>query len=98
MAAPGLTGEGADADPTAESASLAQSLSGRRAQLQALAQADRAAAAEEHEAGEVEDEEEEEVPLECLRYFKLLNRRARRSANIVLLHWTSVFLTPSALC
>lgn len=75
------TGEGVDAGSDAEPASLAQSLSGRRAQLQALAQADRAASAAEegeHEVGEAEDEEEEEVPLECLRYFKLLNRRARR--------------------
>lgn len=29
-------------------------------------------------AEELEDVEEEEVPLECLRFFKLLNRRARR--------------------
>jgi hypothetical protein len=58
------------------------SLSSRHAQLQALAlaQADRTAAAEENE--EVEDEEEEEVPLDCLRFFKLLNRRARRYAHL----------------
>jgi hypothetical protein len=29
---------------------------------------------------ELEDVEEEDVPLECLRFFKLLNRRARRYA------------------
>jgi ribosomal protein L12E/L44/L45/RPP1/RPP2 len=55
-------------------------LSSRHAQLHALAQADRTATAEENE--EVEDEEEEEVPLDCLRFFKLLNRRARRYAYL----------------
>jgi ribosomal protein L12E/L44/L45/RPP1/RPP2 len=55
-------------------------LSSRHAQLHALAQADRTATAEENE--EVEDEEEEEVPLDCLRFFKLLNRRARRYAHL----------------